>query len=240
MVRRDILGALGALGAGITLGSSHLQAADHGGAGKSTESPVAGGHAHFCGIHVAKNNPKFQIVTQHYCTAHEGDNPDEQMFQCILFDTAAKNAKLLGVEYVISDKQYRSLPEPEKKYWHPHTYEVLGGGLIAPSMTADEEQKFMKMILTTWGKAWHTWPDPKTPVPMGDPLLIWSLTGEGQVDPKVLAARDREFKVSTVQIRDRRRKEFGFEVPRVSAPTSVDQISRQWCDEGPDQPTPAR
>src|SRR5437762_1418496 len=80
-----------------------------------------------------------------------------------------------------------------KKYWHPHTYEVLGGGLIAPGMPAEDELKFMKMILTTWGKAWHTWPDPHTAVPIGEPLLIWSLMGDGQADEKVVAARDKEF-----------------------------------------------
>jgi hypothetical protein len=56
------------------------------------------------------------------------------MFQCVLFDSTGANAKLLGVEYVISDATYRALPEAEKKYWHPHTYEVLGGGLAAPGM----------------------------------------------------------------------------------------------------------
>jgi hypothetical protein len=38
-----------------------------------------------------------------------------------------------------------------------------GGGLIAPGMPAEDEQKFMAMVLTTWGKACHGWPDPKSP-----------------------------------------------------------------------------
>ena len=37
-------------------------------------SPMSGPHAHFCGIHMAKLNPKLQFVTQHYCTAHTGDH----------------------------------------------------------------------------------------------------------------------------------------------------------------------
>jgi hypothetical protein len=32
------------------------------------------------------------------------------------------------------------------------------------------------------GKAWHTWPGPSTAVPVGEPLLPWSLTGDGQAD----------------------------------------------------------
>jgi len=44
---------------------------------------------------------------------------------------------------------------------------VLRGGLIAPSMKPEDEMKFMKHILTTWGKTWHTWPT-VTAVPMGN------------------------------------------------------------------------
>ncbi len=230
MDRREMFGLLGALGAGP------LAAADHD--GKAADGgPMAGPHAHFCGIHMAKANHDFQIVTQHYCAAHTGEHADEQLFQCVLFDSTGKNAKLLGVEYIISDAMYRQLPDAEKKYWHAHTYEVLGGGLIAPGMAPDDELKFMKMILTTWGKAWHTWPDPKTAVPVGEPLLIWSLMGDGQVDPKVVAARDKEFGCDTKTIREGRIKAIGYEVPKVSKPRDLNTLGRQWTDAGDDKPT---
>ena len=151
--------------------------------------------------------------------------------------TTDKNAKLLGVEYVITDKAYRQLPDEEKKYWHPHTYEVLGGMLIAPSLEAEEEKKLMKMILTTWGKAWHTWPDHKSAVPLGEPFLIWSLTGDGQADQRVVEQRDREFNVSTASIRERRGQQFGYAVPQVSLPSSMAAVGRQWTDAGDDMPT---
>ena len=159
------------------------------------------------------------------------------MHQCILFDSCEKNARLLGVEYIISDKLYRALPEAEKKYWHPHTYEVLGGGLIAPGMKPADEMNFMKALLTTWGKAWHTWPDPQSAVPTGEPLLIWSASGDGQVKPEVVAARDKEFGVSTAKIRDKRLDEIGLELPRVAQPKSRDDVGRQWTDRGDDKPT---
>jgi hypothetical protein len=237
MDRRELFGVLGAVGAGLAAGGSTRALGDE---PKKDEHPTAPGpasgvHAHFCGIHVAKNNPKLQIVTQHYCAAHGKD-----MFQCVLFDSTDKNAKLLGVEYIITDEAYRGLPEAEKPYWHPHTYEVLGGGLIAPGMKPEDEQKFMKMVLTTWGKTWHTWPDPTTKYPMGEPLLIWSLTGDGQADETVIAERDKEFMVSTKEIRERRIKEFGYEVPKVSPPKSLQTIGRQWTDEGEDKPTPRK
>jgi hypothetical protein len=231
MDRREMLGALGVLGAALPAAG----AADH--EAKKDASPMTGPHAHFCGIHMAKKDPKFQIVTQHYCAAHTGDHTDAQMFQCVLFDGTGKNAKLLGVEYLISDAEYRKLPAEEKKYWHAHTYEVLGGGLVAPEMTAADEMGFMKAVLSMWGKAWHTWPDPKTSVPIGEPLLIWSLMGDGQVDEKLLAARDKEFSCDTKKLREERGKALGLEVPRVSAPKSMETLGRQWTDEGTDEPT---
>jgi hypothetical protein len=105
-------------------------------------------------------------------------------------------------------------------------------------MAPAEEEAFMKQLLTTWGKTWHTWPDPRTPVPMGEPLLIWALTGDGQADEAVLAERDRRFDVSAAAIREQRCREIGFEVPRVSPPRSIDQVGRQWTDSGEDRPTP--
>jgi hypothetical protein len=240
MDRREMFGALGALGAGFTIAGGVVRAADHADPkkGNGTAGPVAGPHAHFCGIHVAKKDPKFQLIAQHYCTAHAGDgHAGDDVFQCLLFDSAEKTAKLLGVEYIISDQRYRGLSQEEKKYWHPHTYEVLAGGLTAPGMTAEEEMKFMKFVLTTWGKTWHTWPDPKSPVPVGEPLLMWSLGADDQVDPAVLAARDRMYNVNAAKIREARVKEIGYEVPSVAFPKSLDEAGRQWTSTGDDKPT---
>jgi hypothetical protein len=227
------------MGVAFTVGGGAAQATGHG-EPKKGAGPVGGPHAHFCGIHVAKKDPKFQLIAQHFCTAHAGASHGGDVFQCLLFDSTAPNAKLLGVEYIVSDERYRALPADEKKYWHPHTYEVLAGGLTAPGMTAEEEMKFMKFVLTTWGKTWHTWPDPKQDVPVGEPLLMWSLGADDQVDPAVLAARDRMMNVNAAQIREARVKEIGFEVPNVAFPKSLDEPGRQWTSAGEDKPTRKR
>lgn len=239
MDRRALFANVGLLGAaaltGNASGAASHEDAGHKDAGHGT-SPLAGHHVHFCGIHTAKNNPKFLLTTQHYCAGHSRTGQDD-MFQCVLFDSVGPHAKLLGVEYVISNAAYLALPEAEKKYWHPHTYEVLSGGLVAPGMPEEDEKNFMKTLLTTWGKAWHTWPDPTTVVPEGEPLLIWSLTGDGQCDPAVVAARDKEFGIDTAAIRARRGKELGLEVPQIPQPKSMDALGRQWTASGDDKPT---
>lgn len=232
MNRRDLLAQLGVLSAGLAaVGTTCADDTVGKPARHATNGPLGKPHAHFCGIHMAKNNPKLQFVTQHYCVGQS-----DGLFQCLLYDSTADNAKLVGIEYIVTDEIFRKLPDTEKKYWHPHTYEVLAGGLIAPGMTEENELNFMKTILTTWGKTWHTWPDPKTPVPMGEPLLIWSLMGDGQADEKVIAARDRDFSVKTADVRAKRKAQFGMDAPNVSLPPNMNFIGRQWTNSGEDKP----
>ena len=236
MDRREVLGVLGSLGVGLAAGEApagHPQPGHPAGEGsRRFMAPVSNTHAHFCGIHIGKRDPKIQMMVQHYCAPL-----GEEMHQCLLFDSFERNAKLIGIEYIVSDRLYRGLAAEEKKYWHPHTYEVLAGGLIAPGMPAADEMRFMKAVINTWGKTWHTWPDPRTPVPLGEPMLMWAVTGDGQINPGVLATRDRTFNVVAQRIRDQRVQEFGLEVPQVSLPRSVDQVGRQWTDSGEDRPT---
>jgi hypothetical protein len=232
--------ALHLLGAGLGLPLAAAAGEDHHAAkAGAANGPLTGPHAHFCGIHVAKRDPKFQLITQHYCCAHSQHGHDD-LFQCVLFDGTGPNAKLLGVEYIISDAVYRQLSAAEKPYWHAHTYEVLGGGLIAPEMTAEDELKFMKSLLTTWGKSWHTWPDPASPIPTGEPLLIWSLMADGQVEERLVAQRDKQFGCSNDEIRSVRGRAIGYEPPQVAFPRSAGTVGRQWTDSGDDKPTKRR
>jgi hypothetical protein len=57
-------------------------------------------------------------------------------------------------------------------------------------LTADCEKKLLNGLLKTWGKVWHTWPDPKTDLPIGAPVLMWSATGKNQVRKELVNARD--------------------------------------------------
>jgi hypothetical protein len=242
MNRRELFEAVGAAGAGLTLGGARLLAEDHRGKKEGTNKFMApiDNHHHlfFCGFHVAKKNPKIQVTTMHFCGMRgEGDH---RMHQCLLYDGVGPGAKLLGVEYIVSDEIFRKLPKEEKKFWHPHTYEVLGGGLIAPGMPPADELAFMKGLLTTWGKTWHTWPDPTTPIPLGEPLLMWALTGDGQGDKEMVAKRDKQFGVSTAKVREKRVEAIGYKVPRVPLPKSVETIGRQWTATGEDKPTPRK
>jgi hypothetical protein len=218
MNRREAIHLFGAaaLGSAVTgkAAADHTKPAGKGG------TPVDTLHGYLCAFHIGKKDPTFVVEAHHYCAAINDD-----VHQCVVFDSNGKNARILGVEYIISDAVYQKLPTDEKKYYHPHRYEVTSGLLIAPGMPAAEEKEFMDKVVTTWGKTWHTWPDPKTALPMGEPMLMWASTRDGMIDAATLAKRDKEFGVDTAQIR-RRRSHLG-PVPNVPPPKSVDAIGRQ-------------
>ena len=60
-----------------------------------------------------------QVEAHHYCS-----HLNEEVRQCIIYDSANNNARLIGIEYIISRRLFESLPEEEKKLWHSHQYEV--------------------------------------------------------------------------------------------------------------------
>jgi hypothetical protein len=59
----------------------------------------------------------------------------------------------------------------------------------------------------------------------------------GQVDQKPLRERDETFNVNANEISARGQKEFGYELPNVAPPKSVDTVGGRWTNEGPDTPT---
>jgi len=163
------------------------------------ESPVDPYKMHICAFHIAKDDPKVVIETQHYCSPLR-----DNLFQCLLYETTTKKPKLLGVEYVISDDLYQKLPAEEKKLWHPHDFEVREGLLALIGATKEQDQDAMKLLVKTWGKTWHTWPDPATDIPMGAPRLMWSAEKKGDVPEEMIRKRDAFWNISTQLLKKER------------------------------------
>lgn len=214
----------------VTLAEDHNgHGNDHHNAGMKNAACLEKIHLYLCAFHVAKENPKFQIEAHHYCSPAGND-----VHQCVVYSSNGPDAKLLGVEYIVTDEVYRKLPDAEKKYWHPHAYEILSGQLVAPNLPKDGDDIFPGLI-RTWGKTWHTWRDPATDVPVGEPLLMWSANGDGQIDDGLVTKRDAKFGIDTNKIRERR-KSMGMAVPQIPPPKSMSELGRQFTSSGPDEP----
>ncbi len=158
------------------------------------------------GLHCGKEKPARQMVAHHYC-----NQLNEDFIQCVLFDGNTEDANLIGIEYIVSENLFDTLPEEEKGYWHPHNYEVLSGQLVAPGLPEVAEKELMRMLMNSYGKPWHTWHtarhtgEPGDNLPLGDPMLMWSFNRDGETDQKLERDRDEHMGLDTSAKRSDRR-----------------------------------
>ena len=169
-------------------------------AGPAGKLPLTGIHAHVCGLHFYNGQMDRQVIAHHFC-----GHATEDLMQCVIYDGNRKDARLIGIEYVITARAFKQLPSEEKKLWHSHAYEVKSGLLVAPQLAPAAEKAMMRNFATTYGKTWHTWQvDRGDRLPLGIPQLMMGFTGDGQVQPKVLAERDRDLGMTTADKRRQR------------------------------------
>lgn len=164
------------------------------------KAPLDALNVYLDGFHFYNGNMKGQMDAHHYCT-----DLNEEVTQCVIYDSNTEDAKIMGVEYIISARLFESLPEEEKQLWHSHVYEVKSGTLIAPGLPQLAEHELMEKIVSTYGKTWHTWhTDQDKELPLGFPHLMMAFTKDGQIDEEMVAARDKRFGVSTAEKRENR------------------------------------
>ena len=165
-----------------------------------SKPPIAAINAYLDGFHFYNGNMLGQMEAHHYCAILSDD-----MIQCVIYDGNVADAKLMGVEYIVSAKLFQTLPSEEKALWHSHVHEVKSGQLIAPGLPDVAEKALMTKLVGTYGKTWHTWhTDQHKGLPIGVPQLMMGFTADGQADPKMVAARDQRFKVSSNEKRQQR------------------------------------
>jgi hypothetical protein len=171
--------------------STQTRALEAGAAGLQNAPPIAAINAYLDGFHFYDGNMKDQMEAHHYCSIL-----NEDLIQCVIYDGNVKDAKLMGVEYIVSAKLFATLPDAERRMWHSHVHEVKSGQLIAPGIPEVAEHELMKKLVGTYGKTIHTWhTDHHEALPVGAPQLMMGFTADGQLDPALLAARDSRFGV---------------------------------------------
>lgn len=128
--------------------------------------------------------------------------------QCLIYDSSAPNARLIGIEFMIPRSMYMALPAYEKRLWHSHGFEVKSGMLVRPPPKSagaagaaeaeqadagawerqretnrfeEEELEAMTELVGLYGKTWHFWQtDRGDPLPLGMPQLMGSFTNDNQ------------------------------------------------------------
>lgn len=169
-----------------------------------SKGPVSTISLYLDGFHAAKDNPKMQMEAHHYC-----NQMNEDFAQCVLFDGNTADARMMGIEYIVSGKTYDALPTAEKAYWHPHNFEVLSGQLRLPGIPEVAEKEALKGKINSYGKTWHTWVtgmygSPADALPLGPPSLQWSFNRDGEEMPGIVEARDQRMSLDTAKVRQER------------------------------------
>jgi hypothetical protein len=114
---------------------------------------------HLTAIRHIFDDPSLRV--QHYCKPS-----DKIVLVCQLYDTNKPNATLIGLEYIITQDQYNSLPDREKPYWHAHRVEFAPqrADPQMPDLTPEQAKAAMAKLAPTWGKVVITWnPHDKLP-----------------------------------------------------------------------------
>jgi hypothetical protein len=166
---------------------------DKGAALLQSRPPLQALNAYLDGFHFYNGNMKGQMEAHHYCAVINDD-----LIQCVIYDGNVADAKIMGVEYILSAQLFNDLPDQEKALWHSHVHEVKSGQLIAPGIPEVAEHELMEKLIGTYGKTLHTWhTDLHKELPIGVPQIMMGFTADGQADPTMVAARDKRFDVSS-------------------------------------------
>lgn len=188
--------------------SAKTRALDAGAALIQDRPPLDALNAYLDGFHFYNGNMDGQMEAHHYCA-----NLNEDLIQCVIYDGNVAEAKLMGVEYIITGRLFEGLPNEEKPLWHSHVHEVKSGTLVAPGLPDLAERELMEKLVGTYGKTWHTWhTDQDLELPYGVPQLMMAFTADGQADPAMIAERDRRIGVDTME---KRRDRADIQAPPV-------------------------
>lgn len=123
----------------------------------TTAKPVDGYNLHLSALRHVFDDPSLRV--QHYCKPN-----NKIVFVCQLYDSTSRNATLIGIEYIITADQYKSLPNREKPNWIDITH-AQGSDPMFPELSpAQVKALFMGKLIGTHGKVIITW-DPRDKLP---------------------------------------------------------------------------
>lgn len=177
--------------------SAKTKVLEAGAAALQNKPPIEAINAYLDGFHFYNGRMNVQMEAHHYCSILNDD-----VIQCVIYDGNVKDAKIMGVEYIVSAKLFATLPDTEKAMWHSHVQEVKSGQLIAPGIPQVAEHALMEKLIGTYGKTWHTWhTDLDKGLPVGVPQLMMGFTADGQADAAMVTARDKRFGVDSAEKR---------------------------------------
>ncbi|XP_058749245.1 oil body-associated protein 2A-like [Vicia villosa] len=185
--------------------------------------PINQMSCHVCTFAIYSHDMSRQIETHHYCT-----RLTNKFLQCAVYDSDdSSKGRLIGVEYIISDDIFDTLPLEEKKLWHSHAYEIKSALWVNPRVPEMAAMSELENLAKTYGKFWCTWQvDRGDRLPLGAPALMMSpqAVSPGLVRPDLVHERDDKYNISTESIKKSR-----VEIPE---PEMINPLADYWKQHG--------
>ncbi|KAL7089209.1 hypothetical protein ACP275_13G174900 [Erythranthe tilingii] len=160
--------------------------------------PIKKMSQHVCTFSIYSHDMTRQIETHHYVTRLNQD-----FLQSAVYDSDDSSARLIGVEYIVSERIFDTLPPEEQKLWHSHGYEITSGLWVNPGVPEMIQKPEIRDLAKTYGKFWCTWQvDRGDRLPLGAPALMTSpqVLNMGTVTPELVRKRDDKYKISSDEL----------------------------------------
>jgi len=186
-------------------------------------TPVKQFQEHVCTWAIFSHDMSRKIETHHYVA-----RLNEDFLQCAVYDSDQSNARLIGVEYVVSEKLFGTLPDEEKQLWHSHFHEINEGLWVHPGVPELVQQQELKPLAKTYGKFWCTWQfDRGDRLPLGPPALMMSpqQVEPGRIPDELVKQRDAKYDISTVHRAEKRESS-------IKGPHPSDPLADRWMTTG--------
>ncbi|KAI3466776.1 hypothetical protein Pfo_023439 [Paulownia fortunei] len=159
--------------------------------------PIKQMNQHVCTFALYSHDMTRQIETHHYVTRLNQD-----FLQCAVYDSDDSTGRLIGVEYIISDRIFENLSPDEQKLWHSHAYEIKSGLWVNPRVPEMVVKPELENLAKTYGKFWCTWQtDRGDKLPMGPPALMMS---PQPLKPDLILRRDDKYNISSEALKNSR------------------------------------
>ncbi|KAJ8634398.1 hypothetical protein MRB53_027734 [Persea americana] len=163
-------------------------------------APINQIHQHLCAFHFYATDMSRQVEAHHFCS-----HQNEEMRQCLIYDSPESGAHLIGLEYIISENLFLTLPDNEKLLWHTHEYEVKSGISFMPGVPGAVQRRDLEKVCKTYGKTFHFWQvDKGDTLPLGLPQVMYAFTRDGQLDDNLVQDVEKRFGVSIAAERENR------------------------------------
>lgn len=184
--------------------------------------PINQFEQHVCTWAIYGHDMTRQIETHHYVA-----RVNEDFLQCVVYDSDTSDARLIGVEYIISERLFEALPEEEQKLWHSHSYEIKAGLWVNPGVPELIQKPELRKLAKSYGKFWCTWQfDRGDRLPLGMPALMMSPQPEswGQINEELVKKRDAKYKICTEdKVKSRR---------EIEGPERMHPLADNWKNSG--------